>query len=75
MASTSNGLLRDPAHRLVLKLIVATAAVAITAAIAVNDRPVVERRHAPLSETATSMPEATDVVPTTVAASEHGTRP
>ena len=32
-------------------------------------------RHAPLSETATSMPEATDVVPTTVAASERGNRP
>ena len=75
MASTSNGLLRDPLRRLVFKLAVATVAVAVTAAIAFHDRPVVERRHAPLAETATTTPEPADAVTTTAVASEHGTRP
>jgi hypothetical protein len=78
MSISSNTVLADPVHRLVVKLVVATAAVAVTAAIVFNDRPVPESRHAPLSETAsTSTPDTTEATgpTTTAAAAEPGARP
>jgi len=73
MQATSNPLRAYSARRLVVKLAVATALVAITAAIALNDRPAPtgaaraalasEGPHAPLSETASTsasdLPDAT----------------
>ena len=65
----------DSVHRLVLKLAVAVAAVAVTAAVAFNERPV-ERPHAPLSKTAaTSQSDMPEAATPTAAALEMGARP
>ncbi len=76
MSSPSNPPSPDRVRRLVAELLLAVAAVGVTVAIVFNERLVVERRHAPLSETAASMAaDQSETTATTAVASEAGGRP
>lgn len=74
MSSPSDTPPQGPIHHPVLKLVVGVAAVAVTAAIALNERPV-SRHHAPLSQTAAAATSDSAETTTTATAAETGTRP